>query len=136
VEFTERLKQARERCHLSQQQAATRAGITVQHWGQIERGATRGSDETRAQMARVVRVTPEELEDDGLDILADLVRGATAESETAELTDSPEDDVIMLRTILQKLTPTELRWLVGHLDLFASLGTHNNRRNDPASRTA
>lgn len=131
MELTDLLRDARSKRGLSQQEAATRAGITVQHWGQIERGKESGSTETVANMALTVGLTPDQLEDAGRDTAADILRHMKAESDG-----SPEngelDDVLMLQAILRKLNTAELRWIIDHADTLASLGSHHGGARNSA----
>lgn len=56
------LESARKRKRLSQNAAATAAGISGTHWRRVVRGEYEGTAETVAHMARAVGVTPAELE--------------------------------------------------------------------------
>jgi transcriptional regulator with XRE-family HTH domain len=128
MDYTDLIRQARDRKGLSQQAAATEAGITVQHWGQIERGKERGKDETVAKMALVVGVTAEQLENAGRDLAADQLRELRAEADGQDPDSETFDDVLMLQGILRKLTLSELRWIIDHADVLAGLSQPANRR--------
>lgn len=124
MELKDLLRDARAKRGLSQQEAATRAGITVQHWGQIERGKEPGSAETVANMALTVGLTPDQLEDAGRDQAADMLRQMRAETDGSG-EGEPLDDVLMLQAIMRKLNTAELRWVIDHADALASLGSHH-----------
>lgn len=117
VELAQVLRRAREARGLTQREAADMAGLTLQTWGQVERGADRGKDETVASMAQVVGVTPDQLENVRRNGAADRLRRQLAElHDQAALTAGEtrvDYDLRMFRSILSKLPPEEALWLVG-----------------------
>ena len=122
MSLAEAFKTARRQLGWSQQDVATRAGITQPHYGEIERGNQRGNDESIAKIAATLGITAETLEDEGRDLAADRLRQLRASSGDTPDDDSADyDDVLILSAILAKLTAREKVWIVEHLPLFESL---------------
>lgn len=127
--YADLIRQARDKHGWAQRHVADLAGLTVQHYGQIERGIERGSDDKLAAIAHVLGIPADQLESDGRDGAADRLRELQAD-EPRELTgDERLDDALMLQAILGKLTPGELRWLVAHADILERLHTQPNAEN-------
>jgi transcriptional regulator with XRE-family HTH domain len=121
MDQTELFKTARDRLRLSQADVASRAGISAQY-GEIERGKFHGHDTTIAKIALALSITPEQLEEVGRDSAADELRGMLPAADQ-DSGDGVYDDVLILRTIMNKLTPSEMSWLMDHAEALKAFKT-------------
>jgi len=108
--------------------------MTIQHYGQIERGAQRGSDQAVARIAQVVGVSPERLEAESRDGAADRLRELLAGDLHEPAPGERLDAVIILASILRKLTPYEQRWLVANRDILDRLETRPEEQDAAQSQ--
>lgn len=101
--------------HLSQREAANRAGISPTRWRQLESGVIRvkGRDyretapaEALARMAQVVGASPAELEDCGRADAAVILR---------KLQDSHREPDPRVRQMIDSLSPWEREWVIARL---------------------
>lgn len=88
------IEAARRRHRLSQNKAATKAGISGTRWRQVVKGVasggkgvvlpTRGNAETVAHMAHAVGVSPDQLAEADRDDAADVLRGLELDNATEQ----------------------------------------------------
>lgn len=114
----ELLQRARKARRLSQAEAASRAGVSPQTWGRIERGEGRGEPETIAHMAQAVGVSTARLKifrPDAAEILHEI-EGGDDETEDdfeagiqAMLAKLPDEDRSIVEEVYREYMETRSR---------------------------
>jgi transcriptional regulator with XRE-family HTH domain len=128
------IEAARERAGLSQNGAAEKAGITGTHWRTIVRGGaamtSRRGVTTLARMARVVGVTPEQLEQAGRPDAASRLRElfpGTARPSNLELAHQLRQQIAELRAAMDEKFGSENKQvreaLIGGLEAIVDEST-------------
>jgi len=150
------IKEALRVSGITQREAARRAGISDTRWRQIVAGYQaiggrkvefRSPDETLARMARVVDVSPEQLEAAGREGAAVALRAIHARQKDANARSLPSDAQarvderwLMLEAVLRQapvgLSPAEHTTLLGRISVFFEQSPEWQQPSGLPSRTA